>query len=100
VLPEGGYQFRRDASLQVSRYESPVAFSIPSATGGLNICLNPLSQRAPKSNSLADVLRLNNKTVSTIKFQTLATARRIFLLAASSGLTQLRCKTQLQNAYG
>jgi len=30
VLPEGGYQFRRDASLQVTRCEGSAAFSVPS----------------------------------------------------------------------
>jgi hypothetical protein len=57
VLPEGGYQFRRDASLQVTRYEASAAFSIPSGAGGLSISL-----RAPKSNSLADAFTLNNQT--------------------------------------
>src|ERR1700681_793741 len=57
VLPEGGYQFRRDASLQVTRYEASAAFSIPSGAGGLSISL-----RAPKSNSLAGAFTLNNQT--------------------------------------
>src|SRR6266404_3269031 len=58
--------------------------------GGLNICLNLLSVRAPKSNSVVDAFTLNNQTPKSW------TARVIFLLAQSSGL---RCKCVAAHKY-
>jgi len=67
----------------VTRYETSAIFSIREAwNGGLNICSNLLSPRAPKSNSVVDAFTLNNQTPKSW------TARRIF----SRSIIGLRCK--------